>query len=278
MDQATRDAFHEDGAVIIRGLLNEEQLSMCREAFDWAIANPGPHATSLFNGTEQQSHVDNSNPKAKPKLDELVATLPFGQLFSELWGSEQVWYFAEEVFMKLGGIGSPTFWHQDTSYLPWAGSHWGNAWISFESVPKANSLSIVKGSHRGPRYDGTTFRDPDNPTEPLHGGGALPRLPDVDAELAKNPDAFDILSWATNPGDVVVVHPGSLHGGARVDEAFPDRHTLVFRFFGDDATFQPLPAFSENGVGGGGQLFSEEMATLKAGEPFRHKIFRKIHG
>jgi ectoine hydroxylase-related dioxygenase (phytanoyl-CoA dioxygenase family) len=230
----------------------------------------------MLVGTSQQSFVDNSNPAAKPKLDAMMAEMPFGQLFSELWGSKHVWYFAEEIFLKTGGVGPRTFWHQDTSYLPWGGMHWGNAWISFESVPKSNALEIVRGSHRGTRYDGPTFRDPDDPTDPLHGGDALPRLPDIEAERKANPAAWDVLSWATEPGDVVVLHPNSLHGGAPVDAAFPDRHTIVFRFFGDDATFHPLPEVSRSGFARNGMLFKKEMAQLQPGEPFRSPMFQQL--
>jgi hypothetical protein len=74
--------------------------------------------------------------------------------------------------------------------------HWGNAWISFEAVPERNALEIVRGSHRGILYDGT-FRDPNDPIEPLHGGGVLPRLPDIEAERKVDPNAYDILRWAT---------------------------------------------------------------------------------
>lgn len=275
MYQALRNAFRDDGAVLAKGVLDEGQLARCREVFDWNVENPGPHASKMYPGTSQESHVDNSNPNAKARLDELVSTLPFGQIFADLWGSEHVWYFAEEVFLKTGGRGGRTQWHQDTSYLPWGGTHWGNAWISFEAVPKANALEIVRGSQRGIRYDGPTFVDPDDPTQPLH-GHALPRLPDIEAERKTNPASWDVLSWATEPGDVVLLHPNSLHGGAPVDPSFPDRHTLVLRFFGDDATYLPLPGSSDGRIPPEGFLFIEEMAKLKAGEPFRSPVFRQI--
>ena len=276
MDASLRKQYREDGAVLIRNCLNQEQLAQCRAAFDWAVENPGPAAFQIFNGTEHQTHNDNSNPNAKEKLDALVATLPFGKIVAELWGSEHVWYFAEEVFLKAGGKPGRTPWHQDTSYLPWAGSHWGNAWISFESVPKKNALEIVRGSHRGIRYDGTTFMNPDDPTEPLHGDDAvppLPRLPDIEAERARDPNAYDVISWATEPGDVLLLHPGSLHGGAPVDANFPSRHTLVFRFFGDDATYRRLPdsRFTRHGI-----LFGKETASLKDGDPYRSPVFRQL--
>jgi len=276
MDEALRKAYREDGAVLMKGLLSPEQLARCRAAFDWAVDNPGPHASEMVGSSGQRSHVDNSNPIAKPKLDEMVASLPLGAMFADLWGSKHAWYFAEEIFLKEGGIGARTLWHQDTSYLPWAGMHWGNAWISFEAVPKANALEIVRGSHLGPRYDGTSFRNPDDPTDPLHGGDQWPRLPDVEAERRTNPERFEILSWATQPGDVLVLHPGTLHGGAPVDAAFPDRHTLVLRFFGDDATFSPLPEVSRSGYARQGVLFKQELSGLEAGQPFRSPVFRQV--
>ncbi|WP_017616263.1 phytanoyl-CoA dioxygenase family protein [Nocardiopsis salina] len=275
MEESIREAFRSDGAVLFEDCLDEAQLAQCRRAYDWAVDNPGPKASSMFDGTEQRSHVDNANPQAKSRLDELVQTLPFGELFAELWGSDNVWYFAEEVFLKEGGRSARSSWHQDTAYLPWAGHHWANAWISFEHLPKANSLEIVRGSHRGVQYDGTTFANPADPTEPIHGGNVLPRLPDIDADLAQNPDAHDIVSWETRPGDVVVLHPRSLHGGAGVDAGCPDRHTLVLRFFGDDATFRPLPDVNKRFARNGG-LFVEEMAKLNPGDPFRSPVFQKV--
>lgn len=274
MDESLRKSFQEDGAVLIKNALNAEQLARCRAAFDWAVENPGPNVTQMFAG-ELKSHVDNANPLAKDRLDALVKDLPFGKIFSEIWGSKNVWYFAEEVFLKAGGKSARTSFHQDTSYLPWAGAHWGNAWISFESVPKKNALEIVRGSHRGIQYDGTTFMNAEDPTEPLHGEEFLPRLPAIDAELARDPNAYDLLSWATEPGDVVLLHPHSLHGGAAVDSDFPARNTLVFRFFGDDATYRSLPdsEFTRSGF----LLHAEDTAHLKHGDPFRAPSFQKVN-
>ncbi|MFI7103475.1 phytanoyl-CoA dioxygenase family protein [Streptomyces sp. NPDC050161] len=275
MNESVREAFRNDGATLLKDCLDEGQLAQCREAFDWAVANPGPHASSMFDGSEQRSVVDNANPLAKDRLDALVSRLPFGRIFADLWGSEHVWYFAEEIFLKAGGRGARSSWHQDTAYLPWAGEHWANAWISFQPLPQRNSLEIVRGSHHGIQYDGTTFANPDDPTEPLHGHGILPRLPNIDAERAADPDAYDVLSWATEPGDVVTLHPRSLHGGAGVDAACPERHTLVLRFFGDDATFRPLPDVNEH-YARNGVLFTEEMAKLNPGDPFRSPLFRQL--
>ncbi|MFF2810710.1 hypothetical protein ACFVT2_26740 [Streptomyces sp. NPDC058000] len=37
--------------------------------------------------------------------------MPFGRPFAEPRGSEHVWYFAEEIFLKAGGHGTRSPWH-----------------------------------------------------------------------------------------------------------------------------------------------------------------------
>jgi ectoine hydroxylase-related dioxygenase (phytanoyl-CoA dioxygenase family) len=276
MDPSTPADYARDGAVLIESFLDAAQLQRCRAAYDWSIANPGPDAQTLYRGTDKEHHVDNANPRATERLKDLVRSIPFGDLFAELWGSRRVWFFAEEVFLKEGARGGRTPWHQDTSYMPWSGAHWANAWIAFEPVPRANALEIIRGSHLGARYDGSDFQDPHDPTAPLHGGGALPRLPDIEAERTRDPRAYDVLSWASRPGDVVVLHPGALHGGAPVDADLPVRHTLVLRFFGDHARFSALPGRSQAGYTEAGTLFLDEIKHLREGDLFRAPCFEQL--
>src|SRR5262249_38659046 len=217
-----------------------------------------------------------ANPNVTERCNALVKSLPLGELFSELWGSKHVWYFAEELFAKEGGKAGRSPWHQDTSYLPWAGAHTANARISFEPIPKKNSLEIIRGSQNGILFDGTTFQNAEDPTDPLHGHDMLPRLPNIEVIRKKNPKAFDVVSWATRPGDVVIVNPGALHGGAPVDAECPNRHTLVLRVFGDDATFRSLPNKSRSGFTPAGVLHLEHIAHLKDGDPYRSPFFEQL--
>ena len=62
----------------------------------------------------------------------------------------------------------------------------------------------------------------------------------MDAELDRDADAWDVVSFETRPGDIVVFHRYCLHGRAPIDERTPNRHTLVLRFFGDDGTYSAL--------------------------------------
>ena len=100
MDPSQRRAFAQDGAVLIERFLNVEQLARCRAVYDWCVENPGPFAAELYAGTEKETHNENANPGVTERANELVSSIPFGDLFADLWGSKQVWYFAEEVFLK----------------------------------------------------------------------------------------------------------------------------------------------------------------------------------
>src|SRR6516162_2653715 len=105
MEPSQRKAFAQDGAVLIERFLNAEQLARCRAVCDWCVENPGPLALELFAGTEKETHNENANPGAAQQLNELVSSIPFGELLGDLWDSKNVWYFAEEVFLKKNGKG-----------------------------------------------------------------------------------------------------------------------------------------------------------------------------
>jgi hypothetical protein len=69
MDASVREPFRNDGAILAEDLLNEAELARCREAFVWAVANPGPAAFQIFDGSEHETHNDNANPLAKDRLE-----------------------------------------------------------------------------------------------------------------------------------------------------------------------------------------------------------------
>jgi ectoine hydroxylase-related dioxygenase (phytanoyl-CoA dioxygenase family) len=198
-----------------------------------------------------------------------------------LWNDPNVWYMYEQVFLKEGGETRRTPWHQDSSYLPIEGRRIAVVWISFDPVAKENALEFVRGSHRGPMYDGSRF-DPQDDTAPLYGDGSLPRLPDIEADRSR----FDIVSWAVEPGDIVVFHPGVLHGGGATRHG-TRRRTLSLRFFGDDCVFalrpgmraaadamRPLPKNPEEEAGL--TVFARIATTLKPGDPLRHPSFLQL--
>ena len=171
----------------------------------------------------------------------------------------------EQVFLKEGGESRRTPWHQDSSYLAVGGEHLAVAWITFDPVAREESLEFVKGSHRGPLYNGSRFELGDD-TAPLYRGAALPRLPDIEAQRER----FEIVSFAVAPGDVLLFHPAMLHGGAPTRPG-QRRRTLTLRYFGPDARYEARP-------GRAGPRVRDFHERMKPGDPFRHEAFLKVGG
>ena len=111
-------------------------------------------------------YQDLANPQAPAAYRRMLEASPAPDIVAALWGTPDVWFMYEQVFLKEGGESRRTPWHQDSSYLPIDGNDIAVMWISFEPVAKENALEFVRGSHRGVLYDGSRF-DPEDDTAPL---------------------------------------------------------------------------------------------------------------
>jgi ectoine hydroxylase-related dioxygenase (phytanoyl-CoA dioxygenase family) len=253
--------FDRDGVILLPGLLSPEWMDASLHAWTFSVKNPGPLASGLLPGTDT-AFQDLCNPTAYTAYRDVIHQSPLADAAQALWNGSSVWYLYEQVFHKTGNAGR-TPWHQDTSYLAVDGHHLIAFWVSFESLPKSHGLEFVRGSHRGTLFNTSRF-DHTDPTLPIFPSENVPNLPDVEARR----DDFDIVSFATRPGDVVAFHTSVLHGGGAVDRHVTERRTLTLRFFGEEAISAQRP-----GVAG---PFYDDIRSLKPGEPFRHARFPKV--
>jgi hypothetical protein len=260
---AAREAFARDGVAHLPGALNAEQLAEALKAYDWSLANPGRGASRIKQATEGTFYNDLYNPDVLTGYRAMLEASPLPAQIARLWGHGPVWFMYEQVFLKEGGEARRTPWHQDSSYLAIDGPDLAVAWIPFEPLAKEASLEFIRGSHRGPLYNGSSFKLGDD-TAPLHPGSSLPRLPDIEAQRA----AHDIVAWAVEPGDVVMFHPRILHGGAPTTGG-ARRRTLTLRFFGEDSVYDARD-------GGAGPPISGFHQRMKTGDRFRDPAFLRL--
>ena len=258
-----REDYARDGVVKLASVLDEVALADALGAYDWSFANPGPGATRFKqHAAEATFYNDLANPRCLEGYRPMLEASPIPGLMAELWGSLDVWFFYEQVFLKEGGETRRTPWHQDSSYLAIDGADLAVAWITFDAQEAEDSLEFVRGSHRGILYNGSRFELGDD-TAPTHPGEALPR-PDIEANRA----AFDIVSWAVEPGDLIVFHPKTLHGGAATRPG-RRRRTLTLRFFGADAIYDARPGFA-------GPAIKGFHGRMHQGAPFRDPSYLKL--
>jgi ectoine hydroxylase-related dioxygenase (phytanoyl-CoA dioxygenase family) len=257
------ESLERDGVVHLPGVLDPEALAQAQAAYDWSLANPGPGATRFAQHTDAVFYNDLYNPDCLTGYRSMLETSPLPDIVRRLWGSDDIWFMYEQVFLKEGGEARRTPWHQDSSYLAIAGPHVAVAWISFDPVTKADSLEFVAGSHKGVLYNGSRFELGDD-TAPLHPNASAPRMPDIEADRS----AWNIVSWAVEPGDVVLFHPALLHGGAPTHPGMR-RRTLSLRFFGDKA-------FYDQREGPAGPRVAGLHQRLRHGDPFRDPSFLQL--
>lgn len=261
-----REAYARDGVVHVPGALDADALAAAEAAWAWSVENPGPLASKIrTKGSSATFYQDLYNPAVLTGYQPMLEASPVTGIVADLWGGGPVWFMYEQVFLKEGGEARRTPWHQDSSYLAVAGEQLAVAWITFDRASREDSLEFVKGSHKGRLYNGSRF-DLDDDTLPTHPNSSLPLLPNIEADRA----AWDIVSWAVEPGDLIVFHPKMLHGGAPTHPG-QRRRTLTLRYFGEDAVYDPRE-------GGAGPRVAGFHDRMRAGEPFRHESFLQLRG
>jgi ectoine hydroxylase-related dioxygenase (phytanoyl-CoA dioxygenase family) len=227
-------AFRTDGVVRIPQALSARDVRLIEAAFEWRMDNLDPGITGQLypesGATFVQSPCDSS---AEPVFRKMLRDTPVADVAAALFGSGPVWYMEEQVFYKDGGSAPNgarrTPWHQDGSYYPYRGSKHAVFWVPLDPVPKDCALEVVRGSHRGVLYSTAKFGDPIDDTTPLYANTSFPHLPEIEAEREK----WDIVSWAAEPGDLLIFHAGALHGGGATRQG-GRRRSLTLRFAGDD--------------------------------------------
>ena len=247
-----------DGVVMLKGALSAEAFGKVETAVEWSLAHPSPTAVRFYPNEPATFFEDRGNHHAG-----LVRDIGLSAMISKLWGgASPIWYLGEQLFLKEGGASRRTPWHQDTSYLRMLGSQLVACWISLDPLPKQHCLEFVRGSHAGTLYNGSAFATHDD-TAPLYKHSKLPRLPDIQADR----DAFDIVSWDVEPGDMIAFHLGVLHGGAGTAHGLR-RRTISMRFLGPDVVFDGRPRDERGAEEGNDKALAPIYAGLQHGDPF----------
>lgn len=219
------ETFRRDGAVIVRGVLDEEWIELLSAGLDECIAAPDALSSSLTDG-RTEIRIDQFPAARSALLRRFVLASPLGALVGRFVGGP-VRFYMDQMFAKPAGAQMATAWHQDTPYYNVEGSDLVRAWVSPDPVPREASLEVVRGSHLwNVTYRPLGGRDPGAEPRRTSSAGvteqrgarfsygdaitdrSLPKVPDI----AGNRASFDILGWDYEPGDVILFRGDMLHG------------------------------------------------------------------
>ena len=232
-DQQVAD-FARDGAICIKQLLTPDEVALLRDGIDANLAAPSPRAKVASRPDDPgRFFEDFCNWQDIPQFGRFVRDTPLALAAQRLMQSRTVRLYHDHVLVKEPGTRQKTPWHQDQPYYNIEGMQNVSMWIPVDPVSRAATLEFVAGSHKGPWLMPRTFMDNQAKWFPE---GSLQDLPNVEADR----DAFPIVGWDIEPGDVVCFHMLTLHAAGGV-EGPHRRRVFSVRFLGDDTRHAPRP-------------------------------------
>lgn len=254
------DDYRRDGVICVRGAFDDRWVAQMRRAVDHTLVHPTP--IGEFVSIKEKGFtndlwmwLDNDDYRA------YVFESPAAALAQQAMGSTSVTFFYDQLFVKEPGTLVPTPWHHDLTFWPVEGTEVCSLWMPLDPVRRETSgLEYVRGSHLwdkrfkavSPDYNAflleTDLEDP----------------PDIDADR----DAYDLVSWDMEPGDVLIFHPLVVHGSSGNASLTVRRRALATRWLGDDAVFAPRHATTPLPPGHG----------LDPGDRFSGPIFPTVIG
>ena len=230
-----RDAYERDGAVLVKDLLNEEQLSLISSGIDKIVANPSKRHVDYVNEGEQRFFYDAVMLSSIGEIETAVRYSPLGELVAKTMNSSIATAFYVSIFARSAGTSRRTPWHQDLPYWAADGQQVCSTWIPLDPVPRSTALEFVRGSHL---WD--VFGRPDFSDQPRVG-----YLPDETTRAEPFPDIesnrtdYDIIGWEMSPGDGLLFHGMTAHGGSGGLMPGLGRRAISVQWLGDDAVYTP---------------------------------------
>jgi len=221
------ETYRRDGVVCLRNVFDPEwietllplarRLIVDKEDFGQLPTIPGRYLARCI-----------------PEFRKLVFDSPLGEVAGRVMESREIRFFFDEFFAKPPQSDAKTLWHTDRMGWPTVGKMVPSLWMPLTPITHANSLECIAGSHdQDVRYwlfspNARKMIKPDD------------RVPHPDCEKLRDDPNTTFLSWEMEPGDLLIIHPWTLHysGGNWTDDW---RIAVSVRVFGDDIRWAPRP-------------------------------------
>jgi ectoine hydroxylase-related dioxygenase (phytanoyl-CoA dioxygenase family) len=197
-----------------------------------ALAAPGESVPIDGDGTTSTgkfvSGVDHW--RSQPEFRTFACDSALPAIVGALLRATKVNLYEDSVLVKEPGALERTVWHQDLSYFHVDGEQLCTTWCPLDSTgPENGAVRYARGSHRWDEvYRPNLFVS----SIPIPGTeGNL--VPDIDALAAAG--EVEVLTFTSEPGDVVVHHARTLHAAGGNRSASTRRRAISVRYLGDDA-------------------------------------------
>jgi hypothetical protein len=274
-DQTDKAIFERDGVVALRGVLTTDEIAGLRHAVDAQIGQLGhsqtaydlaavarqalsiapsapdtgpatrfdmaamkatlthdPLARPLLDGPDHQTGMffyDAANWKQQAQVRDVALDSALPELITGLLDATHLNFWEDTSFVKAPFTAQRTAFHQDLAYFQISGDQCAVAWIPLDKVTHKNgAMEYIRGSHKWPQtYAPNVFF-----AQTPFAQSPFPRCPDIEG----NRDAYDIISFDVEPGDVLVHHVRTVHGaGGNLSDQH--RRAISLRYCGEQVRY-----------------------------------------
>ena len=251
MSRVTRahvETYEALGAVRVPGVFDADFVARVGGLLDEAIARlragtfprrGGPDP--VFRDIEMEDHdgyvrLVNLMPQL-PELRRAILDSPAAEIVAALTGATALRFWLDATFSKVGlAQETATPWHNDECTFSLQGQHLPSLWIALTNVDADNSpLQTLAGSHRDRfRYHSPFLpQDRERPPDYRPWSELLERV---------HAPAADIRIWTAAAGDILLIHPRTIHGAPpRRADLGGRRLAFTLRWIGSDVRWQPNP-------------------------------------
>lgn len=241
------EQFRADGCVLVPSAVDSANVDQVLAAVDRLQQTPSKHGANVTkDGNPGQYFLDRYLHPTHQDFAGFVTDLGLASLAAEATGSQNVRLYFDQVFVKEPGTEEQFSWHQDRPFWAIDGEQVCSTWLALTPADAAGSaLEFVRGSHlwgvdHRPDYPAMRGAAPAEAEKHLWAGIAehLDSYDEVAVDYEDHPDRYEIVSFAVEPGDVVLFDYRVMHR-SRGNSASHRRAAVSWRWLGDDATWAP---------------------------------------
>jgi ectoine hydroxylase-related dioxygenase (phytanoyl-CoA dioxygenase family) len=229
-----REQFERDGVVVLSAVCEPSDVEALTASIEAAIAGQCTDLSTLVDGSQPAGfHAGIDHYLDDPVLAAFEVDSALSHAVAALLDVDELYLYEDSILVKDPGDAPPTQLHQDIGYFGIDGATIATSWVSPDTVDdQSGAVHYVVGSHRWDEIARPNLFVTDTPVEGTEGRT-------IAAIMHDHPDA-EIVSFQTQPGDVIVHHASTIHG------AYPNvssrrRRALSVRYCGPDSVICHRP-------------------------------------
>jgi len=230
------ERYATDGVVCLRQAIPIEWIESLRRGIEKNLESP-TERSRLWDRADDGSTTfyDSQAWQTVDEYQDFVLNSPMAELAARVMGVSLVNFFFDAIFVRSQGAQFKTPFHQDEPYWSVSGFDCSSSWMPLVPVEYGSALELVRGSHLWEQSFakdnfGALGGDPRDQIAYDSIDGLVP-FPDIESDRS----SYDLVTWAMEPGDVVIFNARTVHGGGGNLGADRDLRVFNTKWLGDDA-------------------------------------------